>query len=381
MHNFAIFVVFTALTASAFGQSKPASSPASKPASAPAKAKADGPPVVEVKDNRASVAIPGHPVIVTFWADQFKPEENTQFGGRSLAYGGILKEAVINVFYEHNFPYLSSLNYREQWQKKPNYQAFMVNSTACCEYTNDAKGAFIQSFYDAHIVTNAFALNVHVSVARIEIKGKPSGPKFTREDFIKIVKSVEIEGEADLSKLKYPKEVYDFRDAASKHEADQLNWVAKECARDADAYAGHFYYGLFAMKRKLPDFASTGFSKAAELLAKKENRTPAEERAFLDALTGGQTALVATKHYREAVNLYQKLLDTIKAESGDEFKKARDESIYGLAVCYVQIAQPERGIETLKNAVAANPLLKRRAKEDPLLAPIRNHREFGKIVE
>ncbi|MBI3819752.1 MAG: hypothetical protein HY286_13735 [Planctomycetes bacterium] len=354
----------------------------SKPASAPAKPKAsDAVGGVEVKGNRASVQIPGQTVTIHFTADEFKPEQNSQFGGKSLAYGGILKEATLNVYYETNFPYLSSLNYREQWKQRPNYQSYSANNVACCEFTNEAKGAFIQSFYHGHVVTNAYAFDLNVTVARIELKGSPPSPKFNRDDFIKIVKSFEVEGEPDIEKYRLPKEVYDYRDTAAKHEGDQLGWVAKEVKKESEDYPLYFYYGVLSMKRKQPDFASTGFSRAAEILMKKEKRTPKEDIAMLDALAGAQMALISTKHFREAATMYQKLLDIVKAESGEEFKKARDESIYGLAVCCAQTSQPERAIETLRNAVAANPLLKRRAKEDPFFAPIKNSKEFTKLVE
>lgn len=361
-------------------QSPPASAPASRPVSVDFKP-ADGKNNVHVKDNVVTVYMPDQPIIVKFTAEGFKPETNAQFRGRSLAYGGIAKDGILNIFYDPNFPYLSSVQWREQWVKRPAYQGFSIQNIAACEFTNDAKGAFLQSFYHAHIVTKDYAFDIQATVARIEIKGQPSGPRFTREDFSKIVRSFSVEGSPDPSTLRLPPEIYAFRDESARNDSDTANWVAKECLKNPESPVVHFYQGALAARRKVHDVAGQGYGRAADLYIKKGGKSTLEMNAFLDALQGAIAHLSLAKKFREASAYCQKLLEHIKNEMGPAFKKAREEALYQLAVCYAQSAQPLKAVEALKTAVAIVPSHRGRARDDAMFAPLKTDKEFNKIIQ
>ncbi|MFN0205998.1 MAG: tetratricopeptide repeat protein [Planctomycetota bacterium] len=333
------------------------------------------------KDRTVTVTIPNQPITIQIEADGFRKEDGTQFGSKSLVFASIAKDGTLNVLYEPNFPHQSSINLREQWAKRPNYLTFSIGNIAACEFTNESKGSFVQSFYHAHPVTPDFAFDITVTVARIKLKGAAPEPKFTRDDFIKIVKSFTVTGDPNRDSFRLPAEVYEVRDKAMKMEHDQLNWVSKQCSAAPDDFALHYYFGALAQRRKNYSLASDGFLHAAGLLSKKENRNAKDENALVDALAGGSASLIAQKRFRDAAGTYQKLLDTTKPDGPPEVKKMREEAVYLLACCHAQIAQPEKALEILRNAVAATPSLKARAKDDPLLAPLKATKDFAKIVE
>jgi tetratricopeptide (TPR) repeat protein len=336
---------------------------------------------IEYKDGIVSIAIPDQPLVASVAVDEFKREKNSASSGRTLVLASIAKEGTLTVTFDQNFPHQSSSNLREQWSKRPNYQVFNVGNIACCEFTNEARGAFVQSFYHAHPVLPDYSFDISVTVARIDLKGSAPTPKFTRDDFVKIVKSFAVTGETSREKFRLPPEVYAIRDRAIKTEHDQLNWASKQCSASPEDFAVHYYFGALATRKKQFAFASDGYTRAVELLLRRESRTAKEESALLDALVGASSSFMIQKRYREASSIFQKTLDLTKPDGGDLVKKAREDAIYLLACCYAQIAQPEKALETLKNALAATPSLRSRAKEDPLLAPIRNNKELAKLIE
>ncbi len=321
--------------------------------------------------------VPDQPLEIHLTIDGFEADAGL-LTERVILGGELESGAVLTVVCEDNMPYLSGAECRARRKGESGFEAFAVGDVAACKFRTILPANFTKTDYYAWPVTADHLFVLHASTTR----GKSAAKKneFDKAAFEKLVASFRVTGTVDRSTWRLPPEVYAFRDSAAAHAAEQLAWVSQECASHPDDFAPHFYLGELAYQALDADLAVRGYARAAELLGQIEKRTPAQDQALFEALDTQSSANASRKRYREALGACERLVEVTAASTHPKAKAFRAQALYNVAICHAQGGQAAPALESLKQAIAAEPTFKERAASDELLKALRSKKEFKALV-
>jgi hypothetical protein len=321
--------------------------------------------------------VPDQPLEIHLTVDGFEPD-STLASDRSILAGRLASGAVLTVLCEANMPYLSGKECRESRKGSSGFEAFAVGDVAACKFRTVLRENVTTTDYYAWPVTPDYLFVLHASTTSVKSGTKPT---FDKSAFEKLTASFRVTGTVDRSTWIFPREVYEFRDAAAQHADGQLAWVTKECETRPDDSAAHFYLGTLGSQHQEPDLSLRGFARAAELLASRATRTPQEDQALFQALDREGGAQFQRKRYREALAACQRLAEFTAGSAHAKAPAFRAQALYNVALCHAQTGEPALAIESLRQAIALEPTLKRRATEDDFLKPLRSKKDFKALVD
>jgi tetratricopeptide (TPR) repeat protein len=313
-----------------------------------------------------SLEIPG------FKAD--KPDSD-----RTLLIGQTASRATISVLCENNYPYLSGNDCAQKHAKEDGFEMFKVGDVVCARWETTLHDVLKQTTWHAWPATSDFLFDIHASMMTATKLADP-GHKFAKDDFIRIVKSWRTSGRVDRSAFVWPGEAYAFRDEASKASGDQLEWVSKQCATRGEEWPAHFYLGALAEEKAEPDAMVAGYSRAADLLGAMERRNAKQNHALVESLDRAAFALAIQRKFAEATPLCLRVLDVMRNNDAPELRAFREQALYNLASCYALTSQPDKALDSLRQALQAQPSLKQRAAKDETLASLHELPAFKSLV-
>jgi len=303
---------------------------------------------------------------------------------RTLLFGSLGDGVVVSVLYEENFPYLPGSTCVARHAKLPQYKAFKAGSTDCCEFTatlgSPAKKnvKLDQKHYHAFPSTPDFLFDIHLSVMELG-RGKYA-KTFEREKFQALAQSFQATGRVDAKTGALPEEVYAFRDEAAQVAGDGLAWCEQRCAERVDDWPAAFYLGALAYEREDAERILAGYGRAADLLAAMAERTPKHVLALATACDRAAHACFMRKKFGEAVPWLERLLEQTESADSEAVRRLLPSAHFNLAAGYAKSNQPDKAMESLRAAIAAEPDMRRAAAESELLAPLRSRKDFKELV-
>jgi hypothetical protein len=321
--------------------------------------------------------VPKRGVEISLEIADFKPEKPDQ--ERTLLIGPMHGDAMVSVLWEDNFPYIATSECGKKYEREAAYKSFTVDGIACCQFELNMHDVMVQTTWHAWPTTPDLLFDIHASVTGLK-KDAHSASTFSKDDFVRLVKTWRVSGKVDRGSLRLPPEVYAFRDEAAKAGGDQLAWVTKQCDARADDWAVHFYFGALGYQVKKIEVVAQGYSRAADLLSNAGDRTPKQTRAMVEALDGAAFALAMQKKFTEAIPVCSRLVDAVKPNDVEDLRKLREQALYNLACCHAMTEQPDKAIDYLRQAISARPAYKKSAATDEMLAPLRKKPEFKSLV-
>jgi len=328
-------------------------------------------------EHKLETVVPGDVVQVglslpRFWADNELAGEGTLWGGKTLG------DAILTVRFEQNFPFLSGEECVKRWKGMPKFKRFSAGGVACFEYRNEIQKGFVQNNFYAFLTTPDYVFILHLS--QMDMGTLERDETWNRKSFGAIVENFKAEGRTDPSKLRFPVEVYAFRDEVAAQKSGHDKWAERQARERPDEYAPHFYLGVLGLQREDHRLAVRGHERAIELLEGLEKRSPKETRVYANALGGLGESLAALKKFRDALPIFQRLSELADPEDSTPLEAFRNEALYGMAYCHAQARNSKEALRFLRLAIEAQPTQRRRAKQDPLFRPLASSKDFKALV-
>jgi hypothetical protein len=321
--------------------------------------------------------IPKQPVEVSLEIAGFtagKPDND-----RTLLVGTTSGGATLSVLWETNYPYLSGDDCAKRYAKESGFEKFTVGNVVCAHWETVMRDVLKQTTWHAWPVTPDFMFDIHASTAA-SVKGGAHSPTFSKDDFVRIVKSWRTSGQADRGSFVLPPEAYAFRDKAVKSTGDPLEWASEQCAEHSGEWFVHFYLGELASETGKLDVMEQGFSHAADLLAATEKRSVKQTHAMIEALDRAAFAAASQRKFAETIPYCTRIVEIIKSNDAAELRPFRDDALYHLAVCCAMTSQEDKALDWLLQAIQAQPGCKQRAASDEMLASLRKKPAFKTLV-
>jgi hypothetical protein len=332
---------------------------------------------VSTGGHTVTAKVPKRGVEVSLEISEFKPQKTDT--ERILLSGPTHGGGMVSVLWEDNFPYITPSELGKRYEKESGFKTFQVDGIACCQFELNMQDVMVQTTWHAWPTTPDFSFDIHASVTRLK-KSAPSASAFSKDDFIRLVKTWRVSGKVDRRSLWLPPEVYAFRDDAAKAQGDQLAWVTKQCDERADEWPVHFYLGSLGDQMKKPESTVRGYSRAADLLGAVADRTPKQTGAMVEALDRLAFEMASQKKFADVIPFCSRIVEVVKPNDVEDLRKFREDALYHLACCCAKTEQPDKAMDYLRQAISARPAFKKDAATDDMLAPLRKKPEFKSLV-
>jgi tetratricopeptide (TPR) repeat protein len=203
---------------------------------------------------------------------------------------------------------------------------------------------------------------------------------FTRNHFIDLVRSFQLEGTPDVERFAFPPEVYAFRDEAAKTATDTFAWLSKQCAVRPRDWVPHLYLGMLADANDRHSFVVQGYSRAVELLEDVKDRTPKQTRTLMFALERAARAHADEEKFDKSLPFCERAVRTVKPGDPPEIQRYREDALFNLACCYAMTGQRDKALATLQLALEVRPDFKERALASGHLQSLRQLEAFQRLV-